>query len=101
MTERIYDKDAYRREFDAKVISCRDCGKGYEVVLDRTAFYPEGGGQPCDLGTLRETDEDREEARVLDVQEADGEVVHTCSRPFAPGSRVCEKSASWSTCSRT
>lgn len=89
MTERIYDKDAYRREFDAKVISCRDCGKGYEVVLDRTAFYPEGGGQPCDLGTLRETDEGREEARVLDVQEADGEVVHTCSRPFAPGSRVC------------
>lgn len=86
MTERIYYEDAYRREFDATVISCRKSEQGYEVVLDRTAFYPEGGGQPCDFGTLEPAEEPA--ADVLDVQEADGEVVHTCSRPLSPGSRV-------------
>ena len=100
MTGRIYYEDAYRKEFDAQVVSCRACERGYEVVLDRTAFYPEGGGQPCDLGTLRETDAvpggewpERSEsvenaAEVLDVQEAGGEVVHICSRAFSTGSRV-------------
>ena len=46
------------------------------VTLDRTAFYPEGGGQPCDLGTLGG-------AKVLDVQEADGRILHTVTAPLA------------------
>ena len=51
MNELFY-RDEYAREFDAEVISCQKGKKGYEVVLSDTAFYPEGGGQPADRGTL-------------------------------------------------
>ena len=51
-TERLFYRDAYQKEFDGTVLECRRAKKGYEVRLDRTVFYPEGGGQPCDLGTL-------------------------------------------------
>ena len=52
-TEKLYDRDAFLKEFDAVVTDCRP-GKEdtYLVTLDRTAFYPEGGGQPADRGTL-------------------------------------------------
>ena len=52
-TEKLYDRDAFLKEFDAVVTDCRP-GKGdtYLVTLDRTAFYPEGGGQPADHGDL-------------------------------------------------
>lgn len=52
-TEKLYDRDAFLKEFDAVVTDCRP-GKGdtYLVTLDRTAFYPEGGGQPADRGDL-------------------------------------------------
>lgn len=81
MTQRLYYEDAYRKEFDARVISCTPIENGYEVILDRTAFYPEGGGQPCDRGILGGW-------AVEDVQEG-GEVVrHICSGCLAPGSRV-------------
>ena len=62
-TEKLYDRDAFLKEFDAVVTDCRP-GKGdtYLVTLDRTAFYPEGGGQPADHGDLGG-------AAVLDVQE--------------------------------
>jgi alanyl-tRNA synthetase len=62
------------REFTAKVISCNEVKGGYEVVLDRTAFYPEGGGQPCDLGTMGDAD-------VLDVQEKGEDIVHLTGKP--------------------
>lgn len=45
-TTKLYYEDAYLREFDAAVLSCREEQGRYLVVLDRTAFYPEGGGQP-------------------------------------------------------
>jgi misacylated tRNA(Ala) deacylase len=51
MTEGLYLVDAYLREFDARVVA----SSGGEVVLDRTAFYPEGGGQPADVGHLTGT----------------------------------------------
>ena len=60
------------KEFTAKVLECREAGKGYEIVLDQTAFYPEGGGQPCDLGTLNGIAVDRctgkEKARSFIIQ---------------------------------
>ena len=62
MTERLYYEDSHMAEFDAKVISCEKSGENYEVVLDRTAFFPEGGGQSADTGFL-------EDIRIVDVQE--------------------------------
>lgn len=52
MTEKLYDIDSYIWEFEATVLSCEEREGGYAVVLDRTAFFPEGGGQGADLGTL-------------------------------------------------
>ena len=51
MKKLFYDS-AYIRTFEAKVLSCEKGKKGYEVALDQTAFYPEGGGQPSDTGAL-------------------------------------------------
>lgn len=81
-TEKLYDRDAFLKEFDAVVTDCRP-GKGdtYLVTLDRTVFYPEGGGQPADRGDLGG-------AAVLDVQERDGLVLHTCDRPLTVGASV-------------
>ena len=81
MTKRLYYEDAYCREFDARVTDCREGKRGWEVTLDQTAFYPEGGGQPADEGTLGE-------AKVLDVKEGGEEVIHLCDRPLEPGSTV-------------
>ena len=70
LTEKLYESNTYLKTFTAQVLSCEAVKGGWEVVLDRTAFYPEGGGQPCDLGTLGD-------ARVLDVRERDDAVIHT------------------------
>ena len=51
-TGKLYYEDCHLRAFCAQVVSCEKSEKGYEVILDSTAFYPEGGGQACDLGTL-------------------------------------------------
>lgn len=80
MNELFY-KDAYRKEFDSKVVSCAKGKKGYEVVLEDTAFYPEGGGQPGDHGTLGE-------AKVLDVHRKEGLVVHYTDKPLTVGTAV-------------
>jgi len=79
--EKLYEKDPFLARFSATVVSCVQGKKGYDVVLDRTAFYPEGGGQPCDLGGLGGV-------RVLEVHERDGVVVHTCGQPLEAGSQV-------------
>ena len=52
MTEKLFYKNSFMQEFDATVISCTEDKKGWAVVMDATAFYPEGGGQPCDHGTI-------------------------------------------------
>ncbi|MDY3282052.1 alanyl-tRNA editing protein [Dysosmobacter sp.] len=77
-TEKLYYRDAYLTEFTANVLSCEKTDKAWQVVLDRTAFYPEGGGQPADHGTLGT-------ARVTDVHEKEGVIVHTCAAPVEPG----------------
>ena len=80
-TKKLYYDDAFLREFDATVLSCEAEKKNFAVVLSETAFYPEGGGQPADLGVLGG-------AKVLDVHEKDGVIVHTCDKPLTVGETV-------------
>ena len=72
-TEKLFYDDQERTEFEAVVLDVFERGDGYDVVLDQTMFYPEGGGQPADHGTLTTDDAT---VRVTDVQEHDGVVVH-------------------------
>ena len=69
-TEKLYYLDPFMREFTAAVLSCEPGKNGCLVTLDRTAFYPEGGGQPADHGLLNGL-------AVTDVHEKDGVVFHT------------------------
>ncbi len=80
-TVKLYYENAYTQDFTAVVQSCEAVKNGFAVTLDRTAFYPEGGGQPADHGTLGE-------ARVLDVHEKDGIVTHLCDRALSVGAEV-------------
>lgn len=80
-TQKLYYQDCHIREFSARVVSCELCEKGWNVVLDATAFYPEGGGQACDLGKLGD-------ANVLYVRESGEEVVHLCDKPLPVGETV-------------
>ena len=80
MKKLFYDS-AYIRTFEAKVLSCEKGKKGYEVVLDQTAFYPEGGGQPYDTGILGG-------AHVTAVHDVKGEIVHYTDAPLAVGETV-------------
>ena len=85
MTKKRYYDDPFLREFTARVLSCEEVseakGGGFAVVLDETAFYPEGGGQPADHGTLGMV-------RVLDVHEKGGVITHLCDGAFEPGETV-------------
>ena len=80
-TRKLYYEDPHLAKFSATILSCEKAEAGYYITLDQTAFYPEGGGQACDLGTLGT-------ARVLDVQERGETVVHLCSEPLSPGTTV-------------
>ena len=81
MTVKLYERDAYLREFTATVMTCEQTKKGYAVTLDQTAFFPEGGGQPADLGTLGDVP-------VSDVQIGNGIITHTVSEPLTVGDTV-------------
>ena len=83
-TEKLYYKDGYMKEFTAEVISCEREKKGYRVVLDRTAFFPEGGGQFGDIGWI-------DDVRVLDTQEKEGIISHMTEAPFEVGAHVTGK----------
>ena len=78
MTERLYDQNAYISSFEAVVTDCRPYGDGYAVLLDRTAFFPEGGGQSGDSGSIGHV-------AVRDTQEADGEILHLTDTPCEAG----------------
>ena len=82
-TRRLYDDDAYLNRFTASVLACTPAKKQgqFEVVLDQTAFFPEGGGQPADRGTL-------DGANVLDVQTKQGVITHLTDAPLEAGSAV-------------
>jgi len=81
MTEKLYYNDPFLKEFTATVLSCEQDKGGWKVTLDRTAFYPEGGGQPTDFGTLGG-------AAVTDVREKEGIILHTCDKALAVGDTV-------------
>ena len=80
-TRKLYYEDCHLSAFSAQVMSCEETDKGYAVVLNETAFYPEGGGQACDLGTLGGI-------RVTDVREKDEQIIHLCDAPLAVGAEV-------------
>lgn len=80
-TKRLYFENAYIKEFDARVLSCEEGKNGYEIVLDETAFFPEGGGQPADQGYL-------EDGEVTDVRDKKDYVLHICTKYLEPGSMV-------------
>lgn len=81
MTERLYLQDSHLCRNTARVTTCVKTDKGYEIELDRSVFFPNKGGQPCDLGTIGT-------AKVLDVNEAGDRLVHLCSEPLEPGTEV-------------
>ena len=80
-TVKLYYENAFLQDFTAVVTSCQPVKDGFAVTLDRTAFYPEGGGQPADHGTLGG-------AAVTDVQERGDDIVHTCGAPLPVGETV-------------
>ena len=76
ITQRLYFEDKYMTRFSARVIARAKRGGRAAVALDRSAFYPEGGGQPADSGTLGGV-------CVEDVQAEDGQVWHMLAQPLA------------------
>lgn len=112
MTEKLYYADVCCREFTAVVTDCREGKHGYQVVLSRTAFYPEGGGQPGDRGVLYMIEQDVQRTEdtsekgtdkpfgasnpessstvieVTDTHEKDGEILHFTDTYLAPGTIV-------------
>lgn len=80
-TRKLYDEKPYQRTFFARVMECEQHGENYEAVLNQTAFFPEGGGQPCDTGVLNF-------AEVSDVQIRHGVIYHTVDRALPVGGVV-------------
>ena len=87
ITEKLYYQDSYLREFDARILKKSLLADGkFAIILDRTAFYPEGGGQPCDLGTLNGVP-------VIDVRTINEEIVHTTDGD--PGEETVQGVLDW------
>lgn len=80
MTEKLFYRDSHARTFASRVLSCeKEPGEEtWQVILEETAFFPEGGGQAADTGTLGG-------ARVLDVQEKEGIIRHKVDQPLPEG----------------
>lgn len=84
MTEKLYEENAYVKEFTAKVLECKASDNFYKIVLDKTAFFPEGGGQASDMGVLDETE-------IFDVQIEDKTIYHYAKEPIKVGSEIIGK----------
>ena len=80
-TRKLFYEDSHLQTFEGTVLSCEKTDKGYSVILDATAFYPEGGGQAADTGTLGSV-------RVLDTREQGESVIHLCDGPLTVGETV-------------
>ena len=80
-TKKLYYDNPFLQRFAAVVTACEEAKGGWAVTLDQTAFYPEGGGQPYDTGTLGGV-------KVLEVHEKDGAVTHLCGAPLAVGESI-------------
>lgn len=81
MTEKLYELNSYCKTFTATVLECNPYGDGFAVRLDSTAFFPEGGGQAADSGTLNGI-------QVTDVQIVDGDIWHYTDSPLAVNATV-------------
>lgn len=81
MTERLYD-NGHIRQFEATVIECKETEKGFLILLDKTSFFPAGGGQAADEGTLGGE-------KVYDVFEKNGNIYHLTKVSFETGTSVC------------
>ena len=84
---KLFYEDSHLKAFTATVTGCEETKGGWAVTLDATAFYPTGGGQNCDLGTLGTVN-------VLDVKEQGEDILHLCDGPLEVGSTV-EGSIDW------
>lgn len=80
-TRRLYYENVYEKEFEAEVLACREMKNGYQILLNQSAFYPEGGGQPADHGFLNDIE-------VYDVHEKEEELLHYTKQPLEVGTRV-------------
>lgn len=80
-TVKLFYEDSHMKEFDAVVRACLPDGDKYKVVLDRTAFFPEGGGQYADTGRIGGVE-------VFDVHEKEGVVYHYTHEPLESGQKV-------------
>ena len=78
---KLYYEDSHIKTFTATVTGCEPCEDGYAVTLDATAFYPEGGGQACDIGRL-------DRVKVVSVKEVGEQVVHYCDKALPVGAEV-------------
>ena len=81
VTEKLFYEDSHMITFSAVVKACEKVGDYYEAVLDRTAFFPEGGGQYADTGYI-------DGVRVLDVHERDGVIYHKTEKELPVGKHV-------------
>ncbi len=77
-TDKLYDKDSYIKNFNATVIKCEEYNGEFRVVLNKTAFFPEGGGQFSDTGTIGD-------AKINNVQIENGIIWHYCDKPLTVG----------------
>ena len=80
-TIQLYKKNTYEKKFRATVVACEIVSDGYKIVLDQTAFFPEGGGQYGDQGYL-------DQVEVIDTQIKDGIIFHKTREPLSIGSEV-------------
>ncbi len=81
MTKRLYETDSYIKAFEATVLSCTQVEDGYHIVLNQTAFFPEGGGQAADVGQI-------DGVEITDVQLVEESIVHKAKEPLPVGKTV-------------